>query len=316
MRIQRIFKKDNIKGILFALVISSSIWIYAVLNSEYNIYIKVPLNIIPPEKYSVSGKIPEKIDVLISGIGWQILNLTFLPQNATCNVKLEESEHLNDKIFITKNDFIKSTTLGVNAKILDVSPSSLVLEIGKMVEKVVQVEPDITINPRENFIVVGKPIVRPEFVTIFGRKEIVEKIDKWRTSKVILDDVYKPMQIEVGLNDSLRSQLTFNIPKVMVYIDVDLAVEKTIYDIPILVEGGSLPEDHIIFPKQISASVRTGVNKMIESDIVFLDAKVEYSEIIKDTIGIVVPKVVAPYGLTVLSIDPPYLYHWKVTRTK
>lgn len=316
MKFKRFFTKDNIKGFIFAFVISFSIWVYSVLNSEYNLYIKVPLNVIPPEKYSVSGKIPEKIDVLISAVGWQILNLAFLPKSAVCNVYLEGNEQFSEKVIITKNDFIKGTNLGVNAKVLDVSPASLVLEIGKMVEKVVQVEPDITINPRENFIVVGKPIVRPEFITIHGRKEIVEKIDKWRTSKVILDDVYKPLQIEVPLSDSLRSQISLNIQKVMIYIDVDFAVEKTIYDVPLLVEGGTLPDEHIISPKQITAVVRTGVNKMIESDLIFLEAKVDYADIIKDTIGIVTPKVVAPSGMTVLSVDPPYLYHWKVVRSR
>ncbi|MFN3270397.1 MAG: CdaR family protein [Candidatus Kapaibacteriota bacterium] len=316
MKLKRIFARDNLKGLIFALVVSFTIWIYAVLNSEYNIYIKVPLNIIPPEKHSISGKIPENIDVLVSAIGWQILNLAVLPKSASCTISLDQIERFNDKVILTKNDLIKGTFLGVNAKILDVSPSSLSFEIGKMVEKVVPVEPKITIRTRDNFVVVGSPIVKPQYVTISGRKEVLDLIDHWETIYVTLEDVHKPMQIEVPLSDTLRSQVKLNTNKVMIYIDVDLSAERTIYDIPIIVDGGFLPEDHVIFPKQVNAVVRTGVNKLIEIDPITLTVKVDYSEIMKDTIGIIVPRIDVPNGLSIVSIDPPYLYHWKVSKVK
>ncbi|MGB9912118.1 MAG: hypothetical protein ACPLRO_01995 [Candidatus Kapaibacteriota bacterium] len=316
MRGKKFFKKDDLKGLVFATLVSFSIWIYSVLNSEYSVNIKVPLTIIPPEKHSVSGRIPDKIDVLISAVGWQILNLTLFPKSAVCNVPLEQVESFDERVIISKNDFIKGITLGVNAKILDVSPSSLILEIGRMVEKVVPVEPDISITPRDNFVLVGSPIIRPQYVVIRGRSELVSKIEKWKTMKVMLKDVYKPLQIEVPLSDTLHSQISLNVPKVMVYVDVDLAAEKTIYDVPVIVEGGTLPEGHIITPTRVKAIVRSGVNKLIESDLVFLDAKVKYSELIKDTIGIFVPQIEVPPGMTLVSIDPPYLYHWRVTNSK
>lgn len=316
MKFRQEEKRDKFKGIIFALVVSFSIWIYSVLNSEYSIIIKVPLNIYAPERYSISGKIPEKIDVLVSAVGWQLLNLTLFPKSSVCNVAIDQSSILSDKIQITKNDFIRGITLGVNAKILDVSPTSIFLEIGKMVEKVVPIEPDIFVKPRDNFIVVGEPMIKPEFVTIKGRSEVVEKIDKWKTSKVYLDDISKPLQVEVPLSDTLHSQITLSISKVLVYIDVDFAAEKVIHDIPVRIEGGTLPQGHIIEPKYVKATVRSGVNKLIESDLIVLDAKVDYSQIINDTIGIVKPLIEVPNGMTLILVEPPYLYHSKVSRSK
>lgn len=316
MKVEQKLRGDNLKGIIFAFVVSFSIWIYSVMNSEYSIVIKVPLNIYAPEKFSISGKIPEKIDVLVSAVGWQLLNLTLFPKSAVCNINIDQTSILNEQILLTKNDFIRGITLGVNAKILDVTPGSLFLDIGRMVEKVVPVEPNLIIKPRENFIVVGEPIVKPEFITIKGRSEVIEKIDRWKTARVYIEDVNKPLQIEVPLSDTLHSQITFNVSKVMVYVDVDFAAEKTIFDIPVRVEGGTLPQGHILEPKYVRATIRSGVNKLIESDVVILDAKVDYSQIINDTIGIIKPIVEVPSGMTLISLEPPYLYHSKVIRSK
>ncbi len=314
MKFRRI--NENTKGLLFAFVVSITIWFYSVLNSEYNIYLKIPLMIIPPENYSVSGKIPEKVDVLVSTVGWQILNLLFLPKNISCNISLEQFDKFEENVILTKNDFIKSINLGVSAKILDVMPSTLTINIGKMVEKVVPVELDIDIKPRQYFTVVDKPIVKPELITIKGKSNIIENIDRWKTVKVFLEDVHKPMQLEVPLQDTLHSQITSVPTKVMVYVDVDLALDKIIYDIPIRIEDGSLPPNHILEPRYINVAIRGGINKMIEQDFLVLDAKVKYSQVITDTIGIIVPQVEVPPGFTLLSIDPPYLYHRVVTKMK
>ncbi len=309
-------KGESLKNVVFALLVSFSIWIFSILNSEYSISIKVPLNIVTPEKFSISGKIPEKIDVLVSGVGWQILNLAFLPKTSNCNIIIDQSELINKQIIITKNDFIRGINLGINAKIIDVSPGSLLIEIGKMAEKVVPIELNISITPREHFVVVGTPVVKPEFVTIRGPSEVIDKIDKWHTSKVFLDDVSRPLQIEVPLSDTLHSQISKSLSKVLVYVDVDFAAEKTIYDIPVRIEGGNLPEGHLIEPKYVTATIRSGVNKIIETDLVTLDAKIFYNQIINDSIGIIKPHIEVPKGTTLIGIDPPYLYHSKIINSR
>jgi hypothetical protein len=110
--------QENIKGILFAFLISFSIWVYSLMNSHYNFYFKIPLKIIAPEKFSISGRIPEELDVLISATGWQILNLSFLPKTSNCTINLNQNEIVNNKIILTKNDFLKNIQLSVNAQAL------------------------------------------------------------------------------------------------------------------------------------------------------------------------------------------------------
>ncbi len=309
-------QKENLKGILFAFLISISIWLFTLMNSEYRFYIKVPLKIVPPEKYSISGKVPEKLDVLISATGWQILNLSVFPKTSNCIINLSQNETINEKVILTKNDFLKNLSLASNAKALDVNPPSITLDIGVIGEKIVRIEPEIEIHPRENFIVVGKPIVKPDLVVIRGRKEVLDKIEEWKTKHILLDDVHKPIQLDIPLSDTLRSLISLSFEQVKLIVEVDLKAEKEILDVPVTIEGGNLPEGHILEPNFLKATVRSGINKLIESDIVSLEAKVSYSEIKYDSIGIIIPKINLPEGLSLVSLEPPYLYHWKRIRAR
>lgn len=312
----RLVQKEKLKGILFAFLISISIWIFTLMNSEYHFYVKVPLKIVAPEKYSISGRVPEKIDVLISATGWQILNLSVFPKTSNCLINLSQSEIINEKVILTKNDFLKNLSIAANAKALDVNPPSITLDVGVIGEKIVRVEPDIEIYPRDNFIVVGKPILKPDLVVIRGKKEILDKIDEWKTERILLKDVHKPIQLDIPLSDTLRSLVSLSYEQVKLFVDVDLKAEKEIFDIQVTIEGGNLPEGHILEPKYLKATIRSGINKLIASDIISLEAKVSYFEITNDSIGIISPKINLPEGLNLVSLEPPYLYHWKRTRTK
>jgi len=316
MKIKAKPKQESLKNVLFAFLISFSIWVYSLMNSQYNFYFKIPLKIVAPEKYSISGRIPDEIDVLISATGWQILNLSFLPKTSHCTINLNESEIINNKIILTKNDFLKNIHLSVHARTLDVNPASISLEIGTIVEKIVPIEPNVIIRPRENFILIGKPIVRPDLVLIRGRSELVDAIKTWKTKEIVLEDVSEPIQMEIPLSDTLRSQISVGVEKVTLFAEIDLQAEKEIFDIPVTIEGGSLPTDHIIEPKYLRAVIRTGIKKLIETDLHSLEAKVPYQELIKDTNGIILPQISLPEGFNLVSIYPPFIYHWKRINTK
>jgi hypothetical protein len=104
--------------------------------------------------------------------------------------------------------------------------------------------------------------------------------------------------------------------KVTLLADVDLQAEKEILDIPISIEGGSLLSEHIIEPKLLRAVIRTGINKLIQTDIPTVEAKVSYQELISDTTGIITPRITLPDGFYLVSLNPPFVYHWKRIKAK
>ncbi|MCX7880101.1 MAG: CdaR family protein [Ignavibacteria bacterium] len=310
MKFGRKFKSDQIKGLFFAFLIALSIWIFSILNAEYKFNLKVPLKIIHSEKFSLIGKIPNDLDVQILATGWQIINLSFFPRTSSCIVKVEEFERIGDKVVITKQDLIRGLNLAVNAEPLDVVPGLLTLEIGTIVAKIVKVVPDVVIKPRENFIV-EEPIVQPDMIVIYGQKELVDKIETWKTQQVILEDVFKPVDLVVPLSDTLRSQINLSQENVRILANVELFAEQVIEDVPILIEGGHLPEGHYIEPKYVRVTIRSGVTDFMQSEKYQISAKIDINDIIKDTIGILIPKIEARPSTTVVSFDPPYVYHWR-----
>ncbi|MGQ9818968.1 MAG: hypothetical protein ACUVQ1_03470 [Candidatus Kapaibacteriales bacterium] len=309
------FKELNIKGLIFAVIVSFSIWIYSILNSEYVTFIKVPLVIQVPPKWSLAGRIPDQIDAQISATGWQILNLSYFPKSSYCVVQItEEAISQDKKILLAKDDLLKSLVLSASAKVIDVKPSNILIDIGPLTEKVVPIEFRGEINPRENFTIVGRPILYPDAIKIRGRSEVLDKIEYWPTQYVVFNDVYHSFQTEISLLDTLHSLISLSREKVNLIVSVDLNCEQEVYDVPIKIEEGTLPLHHTIEPQLVTVIVRSGVNRLSEVDLSTIEAKVNYFDLVNDTLGIIVPKVKLPLGVELLQIKPPFLYHWRTHR--
>lgn len=308
-------KELNIKGLVFAFIVSFFIWIYSSLNSEYVTFVKVPLLIEVPSKWSLAGRIPDRIEIQILATGWQILNLSFFPKSTSCLVQIsEEAIEQDKKILITKDDFQKGLILSASAKVLDIRPASVMVDVGTISERVVPITFSGEIYPRENFVVIGKPILQPDAVIIRGRSEILENIFEWKTKPIVFNDVFHSFKTEIQLLDTLHSLISLARDRVNLIVDVDLIAEEEIIDIPVKVEDENLPIGHKIEPKLITIVVRSGVNRLSELDLSSLEAKVKYNDLINDTLGILIPQVKLPYGVELLQMDPPYLYHWRTQK--
>lgn len=312
---KKFFKTLNIKGLIFALIVSFSIWIYSTLNSEYVTFVKVPLVIQVPPKWSLAGRIPDQIDIQISATGWQILNLSFFPKSSSCLVQIsEETIRQDKKVLLTKDDFLKALFLSASAKVLDVKPSNVLVDVGMLSKKVVPIVFQGEIYLRENFTIVSNPILQPDAVNISGRSEILDTIESWPTHYVIFNDVFHSIQTEISLLDTLRSLVSLAREKVNLIINIDLICEQEIHDVPVRIEGGIIPSHHTVEPRFVTVVVRSGVNRLSEVDFSTIEAKVDYVDLINDTLGIIVPKIKLPFGVELLQIKPPFLYHWRTQK--
>lgn len=313
----KIFSKLNTKGLVFAFIVSFFIWVYLTLNSEYITFVKVPLFVEAPSKFSLAGKIPEYIDVQIIATGWQILNLSIFPKTTSCFVQIsEETISPDKKILITKEDFQKGLIFSTSVKVLEIRPTNVVVDIGTIAEKLVPILFNGQINLRENFTIVGQPILQPDAIVIRGRSEILKDIDYWKTEPIIFQDVFQPLKTEIPLLDTLHSLISISRKKVNLIADVELTCEQEIVDVPVKVVGGAIPSMHSLEPQFVSVVVRSGVDRLSQIDLSNLEAKVKYSELLNDTLGIVIPHIKLPYGVELVRIDPPFLYHWRTNKVR
>lgn len=312
---KKFLKTQNIKGLIFALIVSFAIWIYSLLNSEYVTFVKVPLFIQVPPKWSLAGRIPDKIDIQISATGWQILNLSYFPKSSSCLIQIsEEAIGQDKKILINKDDFLRALVLSTSAKVLDIKPSNILVDVGTLSEKVVPIAFQGEIYPRDNFTIVGNPILQPDAIKINGRSQVLGTIESWPTQYVILNDVFHSIRTEISLLDTMRSLVSLAREKVDLIVNVDLICEQEIHDVPVKIVGGIIPLHHRIEPRFVTVVVRSGVNRLSEVDFSTLEAKVDYADLMNDTLGIIVPKIKLPFGVELLQIKPPYLYHWRTQK--
>lgn len=297
-----------------SLLFAIALWSYTSLNSEYQTIVEIPLKITLPSNRALENVPPENVFVDVKGSGWNLFYLIFLNNSKICNIDLSREVFLDSVYRINKIDLQRSLKYLKNVSPINVLPENIQLITGKIEEYEVLVDPQITIIPRDGFMLIGKPIIDPLKVKIRGNDKIVSKINKWETENILFDNINSPILASVDLIDTLKGVVSVTPKKVLIKADVQQSAEITIDDITVDIVNGSLPAGHIIEPPIISVVIQGGVGILSEITKFDISAIIELDKIINDTTGIIKPVINLPSNVSLLKIDPPFLTHKIISR--
>ncbi|MCX8055767.1 MAG: hypothetical protein N3A67_08900 [Ignavibacteria bacterium] len=292
-----------------SLLFAIALWSYTSLNSEYQTIVEIPLKITLPSNRALENVPPENVFVDVKGSGWNLFYLIFLNNAKICNIDLSREVLLDSIYRINKIDLQRSLKYLKNVSPINVLPENIQLITGKIEEYEVLVDPQITIIPRDGFMLIGKPIIDPLKVKIRGNDKIVSKINKWETENILFDNINSPILASVNLIDTLKGVVSVTPKKVLIKAEVQQSAEITIDDIAVDIVNGSLPAGHIIEPPIISVVIQGGVGILSEITKFDISAVIEFDKIINDTTGIIKPVINLPSNVSLLRIDPPFLTH-------
>jgi hypothetical protein len=311
-KLRRISRIVVSKSFIGSVLFSAALWFYTTLNSEINAHINVPLLITLPDNRAIENDIVKTISVKVKGTGWYLLNALYFNASARCLIDLT-GENIRDSLYeITRNDFMKSLQNLNNLEAQDIEdPKTLFIKTGKVGQYSILVEPDITIIPREGFMLVGDVLAKPDLINISGNDMIVRKIQKWRTKNIIFSDVFEPLTKVVPLSDSLKNTVNLSEYKVRIVADIQKISEIKLCDIKIKINGADIPREHKIIPEVLTVTIRGGIDQISNLERESIIASLNAADIVSDTLGILIPKISTPQNVVVLSIDPPYLRHVK-----
>jgi YbbR domain-containing protein len=311
-RIKRALKSRSLIGsILFA----TSLWGYTSLNHEYTPFVRIPLRVILPDNKAIENPLPKNISVKVRGSGWQLFYLMFFNSNKGCTVDLTDRDISTDEFIISRTDFMKGIQNIVDAEPIDVVPETMKLVIGQLVTRKVPVNPIITITPRDGFVAMNEFKITPDSIEITGNETTVKNIRYWNTEKINVEGVYKPTTVTLALSDTLSTIIKKSLNNVHVTFDVQQEADITIYDVPVRIRGGILPKNHIIKPDKIKVLVTGGVKQIAEISQYNIESFIDYTEIINDTSGIIIPKVEINRSFNKFYTLPKYLYHYRVVKS-
>ncbi len=313
-RLKKIAKIVLSKSFIGSIVFSSALWLYTTLNSESSAHLNVPLKITLPPNRAIENDINKEISVKVKGSGWHLLNALYFNQTNQCLIDLS-GENIKDSIIeLSRSDFMKNLQSMNNLEPLDIEdPKFLFVKSGKVGQYSIQVEPDVIINPREGFMVVGEIVTKPDLINITGNDKIVRKILNWRTKKLVFNDVFEPLAKVVPLSDSLKNIIKLSDNKVKIVADIQKVTEIKLLDIRIKFTGSDFPKDHKIIPSTVSITIRGGIDQISTFDRESISAIINTADIQSDSLGFLTPKISVPPNIKVLSIDPPFVRHVKRT---
>lgn len=296
------------KTFIWSCVFATALWAYTALNQEYRTNITAPLTINLPANRSFEKAPPPNITLSVKGSGWQIFAM-FLNSTVQCRINLNKSDFTGSTCEISRDNIMKNILYLDYVQVVDAIPDHIKIITGSIGEYEVSVQPNIAINLKNGYTVIGEITVSPEKIRIKGNDDIVKNIDHWMTQKATFDDCYKSFTAMVDLSDSLMGIVSTYPKSVKVRVNIQQITDIIVPDVRVKIRGGDYLTNDIVEPLYISITLRGGIDEIKHLDYNAISAYVEYQKIIADSTGIIKPTIRVPNNLKVVKTDPPYLFH-------
>ncbi len=278
------FTREKIQAFLFAFIFSISLWFVVNLGRDYNVTMKVPLQVTNlSEDVSLSTDIPDNASVSLSGEGWNLINVYANPPTIFLSA---ENQQVN--LFDEIRQQIGSLS---DLSVMQVDPILVTIETEEKITKRVPVNPQVELSLREQYGVIGEPAFRPDSVTITGPGSKINDIVSWETEETELSNVARNIEMAIDLKPSETRGVRVE-PSSIVY-RVAIA-EFTESEVRIPIRTRNLPSGKAVTYNPSTITVRFDIpidqyNDVQNTRPFF--AYVDYNAIEADETGLITPEI-------------------------
>lgn len=297
------------RGIILSFTLAFGMWLYVSLNGSYSTFLEVPVRVITNENQALESDIPDKILVEVKGRGWDLLNLKYIQKSFECRVDLSKFNQTSGDIEISHSRLLQSLTALEQTEIKNINPDYFIITLGNVDSKDVTVESNITVIPRHGFVQVDKIELKPNTANIKGYKKVIQGIKSLLTENLILEDVFKKTTGKINILDTFNQSIRIKPKKIAYTLDVQQNCNLEIKQIPIEVRGGQYEITNQLSPVRISVILQGGVDEIAKINPVDIRAVLDYKDIINDSTGILVPKIILPPNINLVKTEPRFIYH-------
>jgi len=238
------------------------LWFHAVTEHTYQkeIDIRLQVDAVPAdlsaEKLLVANALPGKVRVLVSGRGKDLLSLK--EEDFFLRVQSRGTTPGSVYSYRLSPDQVENAAPGVDVQIRKiVEPRELEVEIDKRGERLVDVEPALSVEVAEAYRQVGRVQVEPRQVNLIGPSKHLGRIGSVRTDTLVLRDVRDAIDLQVGIRPPEGMRVEVSPPQVRVYFDVQELAENSLAEVPVQVHHAS--GRHVqLEPSRVRVRVRGG----------------------------------------------------------
>ncbi len=294
---------------LFCVIVSAFFWLLMSLSKEYTIELRFPVSYInSPADKVIANPLPSTIDIEIRSSGFNIFIYKLKHKKETVLIDIKDSKSLpvkNHYYLLTNSRTDKITAQFDNdIKVIKVYPDSIFLNFNKKVARKVPVKTNLKIDFDKQYQQSDSVKVIPDYITISGAADVVNKINYVEAEPVTLK----------GVNDSLSLKL--NIMKTPDIKMVDLShstvqvlVNATKYtegtsELPIEIEN--LPRGYglKIFPDKVTVKYHVAFENYEKINALQFRAVVDYSKIEQGSTKLKVQLLKYPSEIRSVKLNP------------
>lgn len=198
----RFQKPDNLKVVVYCILTAATFWFFSALNKQYDATVDFPVEWkFDQDKYIATNELPEKIQMNVSGIGWNLLRANSWIKITPVTLRLSDP--------VAKKQLPGSYFANQVAEELDnlelnyIIEDSLKFNIDYIASQSFPVYIDSThINLEESYRITSPITYDQDLVEITGPKEMLEAMPK---------DTFLVHIIETNIDEDFDSEIPFQL---------------------------------------------------------------------------------------------------------
>ncbi|NOY05323.1 MAG: hypothetical protein GXO82_01615 [Chlorobi bacterium] len=294
--------RGNAHIVIGSIAFAVLLWLSVTMGGSFKSELKVPLVVTDiPSTSALASNLPPYLDVNVRGTGWQLL---FLHLGQPVRYEISARKFKNVHVFLTNKYLSDLVRLPPGVTALRAYPDTLYLNFEKFIEKKVPIKLVAKLSYAENFGPVSAPQLVPAMAKINGAKSIVSLIKFWPTKRIVLDDISKPLRMEIELEDSLSSLVNVYPRRVLLKINVEQMAEDWFGPVAVTIKHVPRDKEVMLAQPSVRILVRAGISKLNTLRVEDFKAVVNYGDLISGNIDAFRPEISAPAGTMILRVDP------------
>lgn len=290
---------EKVLVIASAYIIAIGLWVMVNLDNEFNLNLKLNLNTgTISEGLALVTPLPESVDVSITGVGWNLLNFYNSPPEIPVNMA-DDYVDMTDQVATIINSY-------QNISLVRVQPPILNVDVEQRISKHVPVELKLDLQFEPQFNLVGRPVVRPDSVTISGAISRVQSITSWPTQVLSAEKVRESVNRIVDL-EAPPSVISLSVESVNVNARVSEYTEGEIR-LPLRIRGLPRGSEVVFNPSTVTIRYDVPIDQYQSTqDTPPFGAFVDYDDLVNSTNGLITPDIellVQAPNITLKAVQP------------
>ncbi|GEM_PF-1090533 len=302
-------RRTLLQGLPLAFLAAFALWLYVRLERTYVITLQIPLQIELPSGLALAATVPSTVVAYVQGSGWQMLGLQLWERPTWVTLAVPEVVP-PAVVGVGRQQLLRSLSLPGSVTLLHLVPDTLTLRIDRAQVRTFLVASAVRFEVPKGFVV-AQLQMDPERVAIRGALSLLDSITAVSTAETLL--VLRRLDTEVELPVVVKPAFPLQVRpgRVRLRVNIQPEAEVVIEDVPVEVVPAVGIGEHQITPRRVRVWLRGPLAEVAKVSVQNVQAVVPYEELLRDSTGVVSPRILVPPRMEVFRVEPPQLFHWR-----